>query len=147
VLGAATMPNAEGKLEAAAAAAAPDAEAAKAAAPLPDGGACESQTRRRLIWRLNDFPYYYEPGVEHHLLWCTEPLPIEEVDRLASERFGSSRDRGDNCDANGNGNGGSSPHRRQHLIFVNPAPLQSVLAVWHAHVLVRSEPPPKGEED
>lgn len=117
VLGAPTAPNAEGKLEAAAAAAADAADGKKAAGE-----------RRRLVWRLNDFPYYYEPGIEHHLLWCTEPLDVAEVDRLARERFGGEEEEE-----------GRRP-QRQHLVFVNPAPLQSVLAVWHAHVLVRDAP-------
>lgn len=124
VLGAPTAPNAEGKLEATVAAAA-------AAANGANGGAENGTPKppeRRLIWRLNDFPYYYEPGVEHHLLWCTEPMALEEVERLAEERFSPG------------GAGNATKKRRQRLIFVNPAPLQSVLAVWHAHVLVRDDP-------
>lgn len=124
VLGAPTAPNAEGKLEAAAASA-PAADAAN--------GQTTTSAERRLIWRLNDFPYYYEPGVEHHLLWCTEPLDVAEVDRLARERFG--------------GGSGGQQKKRQHLIFVNPAQLQSVLAVWHAHVLVRDAPDADDEAD
>jgi hypothetical protein len=112
-------PNAEGKLEA---------SVAVATSANGDGAPAE----RRLIWRLNDFPYFYEPGIEHHLLWCTEPLPIEEVDRLARERFGSG------------GTGNCARRKRQHMVFVNPAPLQSVLAVWHAHVLVRDAPEEEG---
>lgn len=127
VLGAPTAPNAEGKLEASTAAAAPPASA--------NGNGSNGHAERRLIWRPNDFPYYYEPGIEHHLLWCTEPLEMEEIERLARERFAPG------------GAGNATAKKRQHLIFVNPAPLQSVLAVWHAHVLVRDEPQEGGDEE
>jgi hypothetical protein len=124
VLGAPTAPNAEGKLEATTA-------EPPASANCNGNGHAE---RRRLIWRLNDFPYYYEDGIEHHLMWCTEPLEVEEIERLARERFAPG------------GAGNATGKKRQHLIFVNPAPLQSVLAVWHAHVLVRDEPQEGDEE-
>ncbi len=45
--------------------------------------------------------------MEHHLLWCTEPLSTQEILRLAAERFPG----------------------RPTTFFVNPAALQSVLAV------------------
>jgi hypothetical protein len=122
-------PNAEGKLEATEAAAAPAAPAAAEEATTTTTTDNNSSIPGRLIWRLNDFPYYYEAGIEHHLLWCTDPLSVDEVGRIARERF-----------APGGPGNASSKKKRQHLVFVNPVALQSVLAVWHAHVLVRDAP-------
>ncbi len=28
---------------------------------------------------MQDFPYHFEKGVEHHNIWCTVPLPEPEV--------------------------------------------------------------------
>lgn len=33
----------------------------------------------------NDFPYLCEPGVEHHCLWASRPLSVEEVEQLLSK--------------------------------------------------------------
>lgn len=66
-----------------------------------------------LPWLPQDFPYNFEPGIEHHVLWCTEPLALEEMRRLIAQRF---------------------PGKRT-TFFVNPAQLQSVLAVSCARAL------------
>jgi len=153
VLGAPMAPNAEGKLAAAAASPAAAAAAAKAAAAKAADPTDPKHRGRLVVWRPNDFPYYFEDGIEHHLLWCAEPLPPDELDRLVRAKFpagsaeAEAQANGDGAEADAqeatvaSGDGERQMLRRpQHLVFVNPAPLQSVLAVWHAHVLVREGP-------
>lgn len=73
------------------------------------------------LWRKNDFPYNFEKGIEHWLLWCTEPLPPTLIQEKMAQHF---------------------PDKDYDTIFfVNPPQLQSVLAVWHCHVLVRPKGP------
>jgi hypothetical protein len=67
-----------------------------------------------------DFPYNFEGGVEHHLVWANAPIAAPALGALIAGRFPG----------------------REALHFVNPAALQSILSVWHAHVLVRDAPPP-----
>eukprot|EP00747_Dinoflagellata_sp_TGD_P182347 gnl/TRDRNA2_/TRDRNA2_36563_c0_seq1.p1 gnl/TRDRNA2_/TRDRNA2_36563_c0~~gnl/TRDRNA2_/TRDRNA2_36563_c0_seq1.p1 ORF type:complete len:258 (+),score=23.07 gnl/TRDRNA2_/TRDRNA2_36563_c0_seq1:66-776(+) len=69
-----------------------------------------------VVWKLNDFPYYLEDGIEHHCMWSMEPLTsdiIEEVLRI--ER----------------------PHH-EVLWYVNPAQLRSIPELEHAQVLSRN---------
>lgn len=75
--------------------------------PPPAGSA-------RVLWRPNDFPYHFEPGVEHHILWCERGQPTDEmVDAaIARERQGW-----------------------ETVSWVNPVGLQSVRGLDHAHVL------------
>lgn len=64
---------------------------------------------------MQEFPYSCEEGIEHHNIWCTEPMSESEVwDVIRQNREGY-----------------------ESLMFVNPVPLQSVPAIWHAHVLSR----------
>ena len=73
----------------------------------------------RLTWRLNDFPYFFEEGIEHWVLWsATGSIPEDALREEALRRFGADHDV---------------------LIWVNPPELQSVRALWHAHVLTRKK--------
>jgi hypothetical protein len=54
-----------------------------------------------------DFPYNFEEGIEHHVLWCSEPMSEAEVQEHVVQRFP----------------GKAICH------WVNPVQLQSVLAV------------------
>jgi len=72
----------------------------------------------QLIWRKNDFPYNFEQGMEHWLLWSTEKLPAEKIQEHIKAKFPD----------------------LDTTYFVNPTQLQSVLAVWHCHVLTRPKP-------
>lgn len=81
-----------------------------------DKGPAEQQTR----WRLNDFPYWFEEGIAHFLLWSVEPLSKQQVLTFAQKELPN----------------------QELAVFVNPVQLQSVQAVWHAHVLARSKPDP-----
>lgn len=71
----------------------------------------------RVIWRPNDFPYNFEPGMRHWLLWAAGELPRARILELIGAKFPEA-----DWDA---------------LTFTNPPVLQSVLTVWHCHVIVR----------
>eukprot|EP00882_Tetradesmus_deserticola_P009013 GHRQ01009508.1.p1 GENE.GHRQ01009508.1~~GHRQ01009508.1.p1 ORF type:complete len:174 (+),score=57.52 GHRQ01009508.1:90-611(+) len=78
----------------------------------------EHGTQQQLVWHLNDFPYYFEDNVQHWLLWSTqEPLEQPAIQQQVAAKF--------------------PEPQWEHIIFVNPAALQSVLSIWHCHVLVR----------
>ncbi|KAL6758128.1 hypothetical protein V8C86DRAFT_1550598 [Haematococcus lacustris] len=90
----------------------------KVAAVAPAWVACPDQAPV-IVWRLNDFPYWFEPGIQHWVLWSSRPLSHQAVlDEVAGHWPGS-----------------------QCLHWVNPVQLQSVTAIWHAHVLVRAAAP------
>jgi hypothetical protein len=59
---------------------------------------------------LQDFPYYFEDNVQHWLLWSTDkPLDRAAIEQQVAAKF---------------------PEQQwEHITFVNPAALQSVLAV------------------
>jgi hypothetical protein len=73
---------------------------ATAAAPPVCSGCC----------CLQDFPYYFEDNVQHWLLWSTDkPLDKAAIEQHVAAKF---------------------PEQQwEHITFVNPAALQSVLAV------------------
>lgn len=59
---------------------------------------------------MQDFPYACQPGIEHHNIWCTQPLSEDEIWAVIEK------------------------HRPEvegweNLMFVNPVELQSVKAV------------------
>lgn len=59
---------------------------------------------------LQDFPYYFEDNVQHWLLWSSD-RPLEQ--QLIAQQIA-----------------GKFPEQQwEHIMFVNPAALQSVLAV------------------
>jgi len=68
----------------------------------------------RIVWRPNDFPYYFEAGIEHHILWYEQGPPTDEsvAEAIARERPGY-----------------------ETVTWVNPVELQSVRGLHHAHVL------------
>ncbi|KAG1676542.1 hypothetical protein FOA52_000085 [Chlamydomonas sp. UWO 241] len=69
-----------------------------------------------IVFGENDFPYNFEPGMTHYVLWATKPLPRAELNaQIAARLLG-----------------------RETLVFVNPPALQSIPALWHAHILARS---------
>lgn len=79
-----------------------------------------------MVWRENDFPYSLEPGVEHHNLWASAPLPAAAVEAVIAER----RPAGE----------------WEVLWFVNPPVLMSVPLVsggaWPLGGALSSSPPP-----
>jgi hypothetical protein len=59
---------------------------------------------------LQDFPYYFEDNVQHWLLWSTDkPLEQHAIEEQIAAKFPA--------------------QQWEHIMFVNPAALQSVLAV------------------
>ena len=64
-----------------------------------------------------DFPYNFTPDIRHYNVWCTRPLPPDELASVISRHAPAATD--------------------DTLCFVNPAALASIPSVWHAHVLVR----------
>lgn len=77
----------------------------------------EQTGAQQLVWHKNDFPYYFEPDVTHWLLWNSTPLDSQEIWEQVRVKF---------------------PEQQwEALMFVNPAALQSILSIWHCHVLVR----------
>lgn len=65
--------------------------------------------------RRNDFPYNWEDGIEHYLLWSNEEVPDNEIEGYIQDLM---------------------PHCSDYLWFVNPAELKSIPEIWHAHVIV-----------
>lgn len=57
--------------------------------------------------RAQDFPYNFEPGVAHHLLWASKPLPPETITSIIQEQL---------------------PFH-ETLWWINPPELQSIQAV------------------
>ncbi|GBF89557.1 hypothetical protein Rsub_02275 [Raphidocelis subcapitata] len=82
----------------------------------------EHASADRAIWRPNDFPYNFEPAMQHWLLWCSREPPAARLQALVDAKF--------------------PPGAWDVLRFVNPPALQSVLSVWHCHVIVRPKPAP-----
>lgn len=76
-----------------------------------------STTDPVIVLALNDFPYTFEEGVEHHLLWSTVPLDEERIQAEIKARLPN----------------------RETAHFVNPVVLQSVASVWHCHIVSRAK--------
>lgn len=84
----------------------------------------------------NDFPYFFEPGVEHVCVWLKFPLPPDKnsiigdlsdenkrlVDKYVTKTFIE----------------GLALDKKNVLWFKNYAALQSVKAIPHIHVLIRN---------
>jgi hypothetical protein len=76
-----------------------------------------------LLFSPQDFPYYFEEGMEHHVLWSSTPLdPKRVVAEAAAGR-----------DPDGTG-------AWEWVHFVNPTLLKSVPGIWHAHIISRRRP-------
>jgi hypothetical protein len=77
---------------------------------------------RAVAFAPNDFPYFFEAGMEHHILWCAGGAlsDAEIAQHIEKER---------------------PAQRFEVQLFVNPTRLQSVANVWHAHVISRPRPP------
>jgi hypothetical protein len=74
----------------------------------------------RLALVPNDFPYHFEPGIQHFILWKLggEALKQSEVDDATNTLT-------------------SGAAAKDALFWVNPAHLKSVLDIDHAHLIVR----------
>ncbi|KAI3658939.1 hypothetical protein MP638_006315 [Amoeboaphelidium occidentale] len=70
-----------------------------------------------VILRQNDFPYNLEEGILHYVLWANKELSKDQIERYLKFSFPKS----------------------QILWFRNPPTHQTVLSLWHIHVLVKFE--------
>lgn len=62
---------------------------------------------------LQNFPYFFEPGIEHHVIWSEQELEDTEIERIIQQ----------------NRQGYDS------VWFRNPLHLQTVPELWHVHIL------------
>eukprot|EP00040_Diaphanoeca_grandis_P009115 m.47702 g.47702 ORF g.47702 m.47702 type:complete len:154 (-) comp20557_c1_seq1:53-514(-) len=73
----------------------------------------------RFIWKPNDFPYNFEPGISHDLIWCESGKILEEeIDSVIKMHKDDS-------------------HETVH--FINPTALQTIPECLHVHVLSRKK--------
>lgn len=93
---------------------------------------------------LNDWPYGFEPGISHILVWSRTPIAVDDVrgdvtpasrhliEAFVDQHFVQSLAK--ECD------GGVEEARRRVMWFKNWVSLQSVRGVDHVHVLVKDAP-------
>jgi len=79
----------------------------------------ETQQEKRLVCALNDFPYYFDDGIQHFILWklggiITEQEAIDAAMKLRTE----------------------NPNYIDHVIYINPPHLKSIPEIEHAHILL-----------
>jgi hypothetical protein len=77
-----------------------------------------SPTVARTSFLANDFPYYMEDGIEHHVLWVEGQLVTLD---LVEHELNNHRDQS----------------MYDVIYFINPPHLQSIPSVGHAHVISR----------
>lgn len=58
--------------------------------------------------QTQDFPYYFESGIEHFNLWSTHPLTREQVEHHIAQH---------------------APHDKEWMMFENPPALMSIPSV------------------
>jgi hypothetical protein len=89
--------------------------------PRPNGG----------VFTPNDFPYFFEPGAWHELLWSPfGPLTDAEIEAAIARRLRDEEEKEEEGEEGG-GNGATV----DAVHWVNPIELKSVPAIWHAHVV------------
>lgn len=72
---------------------------------------------QKVILRRNDFPYSWDDGMEHYLLWSNQEVPDNEIGGYIQKLM---------------------PQPTKAVWFVNPAELKSIPEIWHAHVIVKT---------
>ena len=75
--------------------------------------------QEKLVLAPNDFPYYFEDGIQHFILWklggeITEQEAVDAAMRLRTK----------------------NPSYVDHVIYINPPHLKSIPEIEHAHVLL-----------
>eukprot|EP00746_Dinoflagellata_sp_MGD_P130720 gnl/MRDRNA2_/MRDRNA2_64612_c0_seq1.p1 gnl/MRDRNA2_/MRDRNA2_64612_c0~~gnl/MRDRNA2_/MRDRNA2_64612_c0_seq1.p1 ORF type:complete len:387 (-),score=59.44 gnl/MRDRNA2_/MRDRNA2_64612_c0_seq1:40-1200(-) len=78
-----------------------------------------SDGTHRVVWRRNEFPYFLEPGIEHHCIWSHpgKLLTVSRIQEVLQE----------DCPMD----------EFEYIWFINPPSMKSVPDVDHAHVLYR----------
>ena len=81
---------------------------------------------RKVIWWPNDFPYFVEPGIEHHVIWVSgfADAPLETHPEIVAE-LERQRPAGS----------------WEVLFWENPTELRSIPEVRHVQVLSRPRRP------
>jgi hypothetical protein len=70
-------------------------------------------TEISIILRQNDFPYHFAPNVIHYCLWSNTELLEDLIERYLKTTFNN------------------------YVWFNNPAPLKSILGIFHIHIIVK----------
>ena len=78
---------------------------------------------KKIVVHENDFSYYTDHGIRHHLIWSNDGLTENQIQQVIEQNFAEF----------------------ETVSFVNPRHLQSVRGLWHAHVFTR--PPPAVTDD
>ena len=86
-------------------------------AVVPADFGTTSATTTTTVWKENDFPYNFEPGIEHHVLWSSASLTtaqlVQEIEKYRDSNV------------------------YEWVSFVNPNALKSIPTIWHAHIVSR----------
>ncbi|KNG51229.1 hypothetical protein DDE82_007425 [Stemphylium lycopersici] len=83
----------------------------------------------------NDWPYAFEPGISHIVVWCKNRLPVDPDTGALSER--GRQMVSDFVKREFRGKAGEDREGEKVLWFKNTTDLQSVRSLEHVHVLVR----------
>lgn len=75
--------------------------------------------QERLKFAPNDFPYYFEDGIDHFILWKLGGVITEEEAINAAVRLRNENSK-----------------YKDHVIYINPPHLKSIPEIEHAHVLL-----------
>jgi hypothetical protein len=75
-----------------------------------------------LSLKPNDFPYYFEDGVEHYCLWKLKGKVLDNEIRDAVQQLQKIK------------------KFTSFTYYTNPPNLQSILEVHHTHILIKTEP-------
>lgn len=71
----------------------------------------------QIIFRQNDFPYFFHQQVRHYILWASRELGTHEIDSYLSVTL--------------------KHWNVEYIWFVNPPDRKTIKGVWHAHILIR----------
>lgn len=124
----------------------------------PIDGPCNPQNESStiIVLSINDFPYYFSPGIDHWVLWkLGGHLTNNEISRAKLDILQSHRDEGSGCkhrNHNGSGNiynlsrkinsdeffensNGIADDTSIFLHWINPPHLKSLPGIDHVHIL------------
>lgn len=102
------------------------------------------EDRRDYAILINDWPYGFEAGIKHILVWSRTPIPVDDdrgdvtpeskrlIEEFVERQFVSSLAKEEGISA--------SEAKERTMWFKNWVSLQSVRGVDHVHVLVRDVP-------
>lgn len=88
--------------------------------------ACSNKLTDCVVWRINDFPYHFDWGMDHYVLWSTRELQDDDIHRYVRLNLSRTNLQGE--------------FPFEYQFFQNPPELRSVPDIWHVHVIVKSNP-------